>query len=280
MFGTRMCVAPLALVLLGGLPMNALAQAADDPNPGALTVTGGVDVPSVYLFRGLLQESDPKLTLWPYIDLGATLASGDGGVKSVAVNVGLWNSLHTGSSGSEGVSGRMHYEEDFYATLNLGFGGGIGVGATYMALTSPNSSFNTVKELQLKVTKAHRLNPYGFLAFELTDGSADGGDRKGSYAELGVGPSFPLGSRVSLTIPAKIGFSLKDYYELDGVDHTFGYFDIGGQLTLPLTAIPARFGAWNVHGGVDVFALGKTPKYFNEDKSSKVVGLVGVGLSY
>ncbi len=41
-----------------------------DPNTGALTFTGGLDVPTKYVFRGLVQEADSKLTLFPYGDLG------------------------------------------------------------------------------------------------------------------------------------------------------------------------------------------------------------------
>lgn len=279
-FGKCAGIAAAGLVLTMSVPGQVLAQAADDPNPGALTFTGGLDVPSVYLFRGILQESDPKLTLWPYGDLGIALASGEGGLKSVAVNIGVWNSLHTGSAGSDGVSEHAHYEEDFYTTLNLGFGGGVGVGLTYMALTSPNFMFDTVKEFQVKVSKANMLNPYGFMAFELTDVSADGGNGKGSYLELGVGPSFALGPNASLTIPVKVGLSLKDYYEAGGVDHKFGFFDIGGLITIPLTGVPSRFGSWNIHGGADVLMLGDTTKAINDNKSSKVVGLFGIGVGY
>ena len=267
--------AALLLVLTSG---SAWAQA--DPNPGALTFTGGLDVPSVYVFRGLLQELDPKITLWPYGDLGIALASGDGGVTSVGVNIGVWHSLNTGSSGTDGPSGHAHYEEDFYTTLNLGFSGGLGVGFTYMALTSPNNMFNTVKEFQIKVAKAGFLNPYGFLATELTDKSADGGANKGTYLELGVGPSFPLGGTASLAIPVKLGLSVKDYYELNGEDHKFGWFDIGALVTVPLSDASSRFGSWNVHGGADVIVMGDLPESFNEGKSSKVVGLIGIGVTY
>jgi hypothetical protein len=208
--------------------------------------------------------------------------SGDGGLKSVAVNFGVWNSLHTGSSGSDGPSKHLHYEEDFYTTLSLGFGGGVTVGTTYMALTSPNNMFNTVKEIQFKVTKAHMLSPYGFLAFELTaDGQADAGTKKGTYLELGVGPAFPLGaSKVTLTVPVKLGVSLKDYYELNGVDHKFGFFDVGGLITVPLSGVPSSFGSWNIHGGADVLVFGDTTKFYNLDKKSKVVGLFGIGVTY
>lgn len=285
--GTR-APAVLAGVLAAAMVSFAVpnpATAQDDPNPGALTFTGGIDFPTIYFFRGIRQEADPKLTAWPYGDLGIALFSGDGGVKSVGVNVGVWNSLHTGSSGTNGVSGHAHYEEDFYATLALGFGGGVTVGATYMALTSPNLMFNTVKEFQLKVSKAHMLAPYGFLAMELTDdGQADAGSNKGTYLELGVAPSFPLmPDGPTLAIPVKIGLSLKDYYEGPDGDNKFGFFDVGGLITVPLKGIPSRFGAWNIHGGVDFLFLGDGTKFVDSEgelKDNKIVGLFGIGVGY
>jgi hypothetical protein len=273
----------LAAAVTLGVSANARAQAAaDDPNPGAITFTGGLDAPSVYVFRGILQEADPKLTLWPYGDIGLALASGDGGVKSVGLNFGVWHSLQTGSSGSDGPSGRIHYEEDFYTTLSLGFGGGVTVGTTFTAYTSPNAMFGTVKELSFKVAKTHMLSPYGVLAFELSDnGQADAGLRKGTYLELGVGPAFPLGGgKATLTVPVKVGLSLKDYYELGGTDNKFGFFDIGGLITLPLSGVASRFGSWNIHGGVDVLVFGDTTKAINSGDSSKIVGLIGIGVGY
>ena len=77
--------------------------------------------------------------------------SGDGGLKSVGLNVGSWNSLHTGSAGCDGPSGKLWYEGDFYATLGLGFGGGVSLGTTYTAYTSPNNMFSTVKEIAFKL---------------------------------------------------------------------------------------------------------------------------------
>ena len=49
-----------------------------DPNTGALTFTGGLDVPTKYVFRGIVQEADSKLTLFPYGDLGIAFYSGEG----------------------------------------------------------------------------------------------------------------------------------------------------------------------------------------------------------
>ncbi len=70
----RGAVAGAALMMMA-LPGVARAQASD-PNPGAVTFTGGLDFPSVYVFRGIVQESDPKLTMFPYADLGFALEVG------------------------------------------------------------------------------------------------------------------------------------------------------------------------------------------------------------
>jgi hypothetical protein len=274
-------------------PAPAMAQGAADPNPGALTFTGSVDFPTLYYFRGIRQETEQKLTMWPYGDIGFALSSGEGAIKSSAINFSVWNSLHTGSSGSQTDGRSSHYEEDFLATLTLGFAQGMSLATSYIAYTSPNGGFATVKELDIKVAKSGMIAPYGLIAFELSEkGQADGGHlgdgKKGTYVELGVGPNWPLaGGKATLTIPLKLGMSLKDYYEspIDGEDKKFGYFDIGALVTFPLTGIPSQFGSWNIHGGADVLVLGDTTEAFNinkdgETKKNKVVGLFGIGVTY
>ena len=285
----------LVVTLTIGTWMGAAgtAYAQNDPNSGALTFTGGLDFPTLYFFRGIRQETDASLTMWPFGDLGVALFSGDGGVKSAAVNFGVWNSLHTGSSGSDGPSGKLHYELDFYTTLSLGFGGGVSLGTTYTAYTSPNNMFTSVKELSFKVSKAHMLAPYGVLAFEMggdESGQADGGHfiggSKGTYLELGVGPSWALGDGVAtLAVPVKLGMSLGDYYErIDDngtlTDSGFGFFDIGGLLTFPLTKVSSSYGSWNFHAGIDFLMFGDTTKAANLGDGSAVVGLFGIGLTY
>jgi hypothetical protein len=289
--GTRVRVTlagVLAVTVLLAAPSPAMAQ--DDPNPGALTFTGGLDIPTIYFFRGIRQETDPKLTAWPYGDIGLALFSGDGGIKSVAVNFGVWNSLHTGTSGTGGSTGLLHYEEDFYATLGLGFGGGVNLGTTFTAYTSPNSLFRTVKEISFKVSKTHMLAPYGLVAFELGGDNAAGADggSPGTYVEVGVGPSWALaGGAATLAVPVKVGLNVTDYYHhpLTGEDHHLGFFDVGGLLTIPLKGVPSRFGTWNVHAGVDLLVLGESTKAFNVNKDgeinkNQVIGLFGIGVGY
>jgi hypothetical protein len=268
----------LSLVLTGTASARQSADA--DPNTGALTFTGGVDLPTKYVFRGLVQEADSKLTLFPYGDLGIALFSGDGGIKSAAVNVGVWNALMTGSSGSDGPQDKLHYEQDFYTTLTLGFAQGFSLGTTYTAYTSPNGMFNPVHEIAFKVAKTHWLSPYGLIAFEL-DGQADGGANEGTYLELGVGPSWSLADgKATLSVPAKFGFSLNDYYEGPDGDEKFGYFQVGGLISAPLTSASSKFGVWSIKAGLDVYAFGDTPKLFNNGDGAKVVALFGVGVAY
>jgi hypothetical protein len=281
----------LAAVLVASLAAPASAQDtanAPDPNPGNLTFTGSFDFLNTYMFRGIRQD-DTKVIMWPAVDLGMSVFSGDGGLKSVGVNVGSWNSLHTGSAGSDGPSGKLWYEGDFYATLGLGFGGGVSLGTTYTAYTSPNNMFSTVKEIAFKLgvddssyLGRGALKPYALVAFELSDdGQADAGEAKGTYVELGVAPGY-AGSRASLAVPIKLGLSASDYYEFGtGEDSKFGYFSIGGLVTVPMGAHA------NIHGGLELQIFGDNVKDYNsfgddplDPSSSAPIVSIGLGFAF
>ena len=300
LFGASLATATLTLMLAApaaaqspsaaeppaATPATAAPQPAaekPDPNPGALSFTGNLDVlaGTPYIFRGIVQEAKPKLTLWPAGDIGIALYSGENVLKSASINFGVWNSLHTGSSGLDNsTTKKQHYEEDFYAALGLGFGKAAFT-TTYTAYTSPNGMFGTVHEIALKTAIVHRISPYVLLAQELGAVGADGGSNKGTYVELGIGPTWPVaGGKATFAIPVKVGLSAHNYYELNGVDNTFGFLDVGALFTVPLTAIPSNFGAWNVHIGGDGFLFGETTKAINAGKKSKGVFLFGFGVGY
>lgn len=261
---------------------------AMDPNPGAFSISGGFDFLNQYMFRGIRQHST-GFASWPWADLGIAAYSGDGVLKSVALNVGSWNSQHTGDTGTDGPSSKLWYESDFYAAAGLGFGGGVSFVTTFTAYTSPNNSFSSVKEIMFKLAldDSARLGkaavkPYLIVAQELDTaagrGQADGGLRAGTYFEAGIAPGF-AGSKASLAVPVKIGLSLSDYYELEGADSRFGFVSVAGIVTVPL-GTPNRFGGWNLHGGVEFQRLGDTGTFFNGDDRSKLIGSVGIGFSY
>jgi hypothetical protein len=63
------------------------------------------------------------------------------------------------------------------------------------------------------------------------------------------------------------------------VDHKFGYFSIAGLVTVPVGGT-TNFGAWNLHGGVELQALGHTTKAFNGGKGHRFIVSSGLGFSY
>ena len=269
-----------AAALLWATPASAQGT---DPNPGAMTLTANFEVVNAYMFRGIPQD-ESRVIMWPSADLGIALFSGDGGLKSVGVNIGTWNSLHTGDAGLNNlVNGKMWYESDFYATVGFGLSGGTTAAVTYTAYTSPNGLFGTVREIAFKLSVddsgrlgAAAIHPYVQLARELS-GQADGGAEEGTYVELGVAPGVSF-SRVSVSVPVKVGLSAGNYYEGLNGDETFGYFSVAGIATVPFTSMPTRFGTWNVHGGVEYQRLGDRNSFaFGKNQA---IYSIGVGFSY
>lgn len=270
----------LAVAVVGlsvAVSREARAQGAS-PNAGALTLTGSVDAPSVFIFRGIVQEDNPRLTMSPAIDIVAALGRG------FTAKVGVWHSLHTGDSGSRGPTDRLHYRADYYASLGVPLAGGLSIDTTYAAYTSPNFLFNTVQELSFKVASKSRYAPHALVAFELS-GAADQIDRgTGSYVEVGLRPAFRLGPTLTLAVPVRLGLSASHYYEDFGRNPTFGFWSAGGLMTYPVAG-PGRFGAWDVRGGADFYAFGDTTKGYNADangkvRASRIVARVGIGLVY
>jgi hypothetical protein len=265
---------------LGAAPARAQGTSAD-PNPGNLTLTAGLDGTNAYLFRGIPQD-DTGVILQPFGDLGIKLREGDGWLRSVGVNVGLWNSLHTGVAGLDEL-GKLWYEADFYAGLALSVGTRASVGVTYTSYNSPNNGFSSVREVSFKfafddsaILGRAAIRPYVLLAREL-DGQADGGATEGTYLELGAAPG--VGSRLRVSAPVRLGLSVADYYEGANGDERFGFVSVAGLVTVALSASPTRFGSWNVHGGVEFVRLGDRNEAILGDRS-KVIGSVGIGLSY
>ena len=269
MRAVRVFLAGLALVVVGA--SNASAQVD-------LAVTGGLDVTNQYMFRGIRQNIG-EVSIWPFIDLGIPAWSGDGGLKSVTINLGTWNAFHTELADSK------WYESDLYATLGFGFSKAA-LSLNYTSYTSPADIFAHVKEFGVKLAfddsaalGKGALKPYVLVAFELSDdGQADAGAAKGTYVELGVAPGY-AGSKASIAFPIKIGLSASDYYEFGtGSDSKFGYFSVAGIVTVPINA------NWNVHGGVEVQTFGENVKAYNAfgdgDRNAAGIGSIGIGFSF
>lgn len=276
-------VTVFVLTICFAAPGAASAQEAQEPSTTAASASTGLDLGSSYYFRGIIQETTGVIAQ-PYFEAGLTLYEADSGLQSVAVTVGTWSSLHSGPSGTDGASGdpAMWYESDFYASVGLGFADAWSTDITYTAYMSPNQSFGTVKEMAIGLAYDDGLlSPSATLAVEL-DGQADGGLNEGTYLELGIEPgmSFP-NSTIGASFPVAVGLSLKDYYEADTGNTTFGFFSVGAMLSVPITGIPARYGSWEMTGGVNFLMFGDALKAVNGSADDfEPIGMFGISFGY
>ena len=280
--------AALCLVCVIGvtteLPVSA--QQSSPPENGAVHVGVTIDFMNQYMFRGVRQNST-GIAMWPAVDVGVNVHSGDGTLKAVRVGGAFLSSLHTGDTGRRGPTGKLWYESRVSASMGLRFSGGAALDTTYAVFTSPSEMFTTVKEVSVRASIAGlpalgvSLDPYVLMAFEIDaapgEGQLDGGLHAGKYLELGIAPRFAAG-RVALSVPVTTGLSVGDYYELAMDDRTFGFVTIGGVASVPLRR-RAEAG-WHLRGGVHYHALGAATKAFNGGDRSAVVASIGLGAGW
>lgn len=259
--------APSASVSPAGAAAAAPAEAAAPAK--MYTVTTGLDFTSAYLFRGILQESGGAIGQ-PYADIAFSLKHG------ITADVGTWNSIHSTADVGN------WYESDYFGSVTF-TAGKLKPGLLFTSYTSPADRFSTVQELAGTLVvddskSAFPLAPKIVLAFEVGDGQADGGDNKGTYLELGVKPGIKLAPKATLYVPVKTGLSVNHYYEGPAGDNTFGYFDLGAQLSVPV--VSGKGGALEVHGGIDFMWFGENMKLLNSGDNFKPVSLLGLTFTY
>ena len=288
------CVALVVSTLaLAGLFLHtAPAQAAEEatgPNRGNVSVGLGVEFPTAYFFRGILQE-DRGFIAQPFLETNIKVYEGEAPLNSVSAKLGIWNSFQSQSPGvpSDPTS---WYEADLYGGLTFGLFDNFQAGVLYTAYTSPNGSFKTVQEIAFKLAfddskllGPFALSPSVLIAVELA-GQADAGADKGVYLQLGIQPGFKLFEDakypISVTFPMTLGLGLDDYYEFNtGNNSTFGYFDLGLVAGIPLSFIPAAYGTWEIHAGVHFLFLGDNLETVNRGDSFEAVGTFGISMTY
>ena len=289
----RRLVAVLAMIAAGWGASDALAQEEKGPNTGRISISGGVDFPTDYYFRGIVQETRDYI-IQPYGDITFKLWDGVPAFGNLALTIGTWNSLHGGPTGIDGPNAdpKIWYESDFYTKIGWTMFEDLSAGIIYTAYMSPNDFFRTVQELAFslgyndsKLLGPFALNPTLLVAFEVK-GQADAGDHKGVYLQAGITPSYTFNAEskfpVTLSLPLLVGLSLDDYYEFGtGHDSTFGYFQGGVGLSMPLKFIPASFGNWTVKTGVNMLHLGGNVRDVNKDRDrTEIIGSVGIGFTY
>jgi hypothetical protein len=279
----------LAVVAVVAGAAAGVAPAGAAPNTGKLTFSGGNDFTTAYFFRGILQERDGLITQ-PYGEIGIKLHEAEeGAVRGFSLFAGSWNSIH--GKQTLNVSGPDNwYESDAYAGAKLGLFGNTEAKVSYIAYTYPNGAFPTVQEVDFSLglndsewLGAFALNPSMLVAAELENTAL--GPNRGWYLQFGARPGGTLIDHdtypVSLAFPMTIGLSLSDYYENTSTDDdTFGFFQGGAVVSVPLAFIPEDYGAWSASAGASVYTFGPNLQQANRGDDPWVVGTWSIGFSY
>jgi hypothetical protein len=297
MTGWRKWIAAVAgIALVGWIAGPPLAAAGEDesPNSGRVSLSLGADWVSAYYFRGIANVQNGGSNVQPYAEIGFKLLDNVGPLSSLVIAPGIWNNFQYGDKGRlvEPSDPRFWFESDLYLKLSATWLDVFTTGVTYTYYTSPNDSFSTYADVGLSLSLndskwlgAFALNPSLLFAFE-TKGealaSADG--NKGIYMGLGLAPGYTFFEDSSLSFnvsaPLTFGFSVNDYYTVDGKNQTFGYFSGGPLFTFGLKFIPASFGNWALKAGVQFLVLNTNLKTVNTNDSFVPIGSVGVSMTY
>jgi hypothetical protein len=262
-------------------------------NTGRVSLTLGADWASAYYFRGIATTQNGGNNVQPYGEIGFKLLENMGPLTSLTASPGVWNNWHYGGGLLvEPADPKFWTEADLYFKLNAVWWEVLSTAVTYTYYTSPNNTFTSYSDVGLsfalsdsKWLGAFSLNPSILFAFETTGEalvSPDG--KKGIYMGIGLAPGYTFFGEssfpVNLSVPLTFGFSLKDYYTVNGQNQTFGYFSGGPLLTMPLKFIPSTFGNWSLKAGVQFLVLNSNLKAVNTNDSFVPIGSVGLSLSY
>jgi hypothetical protein len=297
MTGWLRLVAAVTGLALGGVaagPSLTLAGEDEGPNTGRVSLGLGADWASAYYFRGIAGVQNGGSNVQPYAEIGIKLLENEGPLSSLVFSPGIWNNFQYGDDGRlvEPSDPRFWFESDLYLKLSATWWDVLTTGVTYTYYTSPNDSFPTYADVGLsfglndsKWLGAFALNPSLLFAFE-TKGEAlvsDDGN-KGIYMGIGLAPGYTFFEDSShpfnVSLPLTFGFSVTDYYTVNGNNQTFGYFSGGPLFTAPLKFIPAPYGNWSLRAGVQFLVLNSNLKAVNTDDSFVPIGSVGISLVY
>src|SRR5262245_3493105 len=275
-------------------PAAAPAVGAEEkgPNAGRVSLLLGADWASAYYFRGIVNYQNGGNNVQPYGEVGFRLLEDMGPLTALVIAPGIWNNWHWGGGDLVQVSDpRFWYEADLFLKLTATWWEVLSTGVTYTYYTSPNSGFTSYADVGLSLSLsdakwlgAFALNPSLLFAFE-TKGEALASDgKKGIYMGIGFAPGYTFFEKsaypLTVATPLTFGFSVKDYYTVNGQNQTFGYFSGGPLLSIPLKFIPASFGSWSLKAGVQFLVLNSNLKAVNTNQGFVPIWSVGLSLTY
>lgn len=310
---TRQSVEPRRTHLQTPLPARD-AEPLVPENLWDFNLSAGINFPTAYFFRGFGRENQ-DLIVQPWAEADLAMYRGDGSdlpwINGIGVEFGFLSSHFRGPAGLEGPFKESWTEFNWHAGVYTEVWDDWRFSLNYRNIESIRTNFRDVHEFDFRVAfddsdpqYPWSLQPYALVAVEI-ENESDGGwlsqgnaDSKlfsrGFYLELGVRPTFELArwhplDPVTLTVPAKVGLNLSNYYEdPTGKNDIFGYFETGLDLKLPVFVFRAAGDhrvVWHLDAGVHLIALGDAAADLSRaigtgSDDVQFIGTVGIGFDY
>ena len=245
-------------------------------------ITGdiGFDVVSEYISKGVVYENQ-SFIIQPYADLHFRVAKNMGGIDSITVDLGIWNSSHNHHPGAGGSSTPQWFEFDFLAGLTFN-ASKFAISPYFKIYESPSDQFQNTYAVGLNLAYDDKdllgdfaLHPYVLAELQL-EGSAGNNfppgnsHGRGQYYEVGVTPDHKWGD-LTLSLPIKGGFGSGGFYL---GNRGFGFVSVGVDAAYALNFVPECLGKWSVHTGVTYVRLG------GDNNAATRAGAAGLAPAY
>ena len=275
------------------LPSGLASPEEKGPNTGRISLALGADWVSAYYFRGIVFQESGGDNVQPYLEVRFRLLEDLGPLTSLTLAGGTWHSFHSGGGLlTEPSDPTWWFEANLDAKLTAVWWNVLTTGVTFTYYDSPNNSFSSKSDIAVnfalddsKWLGAFALYPSVVFAFQTKSHFVPSADTNGIYMALGLAPGYTFfkGSTYAfnVSLPMTFGFSVKDYYTVNGENQTFGYFQGGPLFTMPLKFIPKDYGQWAFKAGVQFLSLNSNLKKIDGQRDGFVpIGSVGFSMTY
>lgn len=294
---------------LGSTPGDYEQELYGPQNKLHLNVDFGSMFPTAYFYRGFGRENQ-DLIVQPFLGLDASLFRGvperDGTlgqiISDISLHADIIGTFANGPFGSD-TYGEAWTEVIFKAGGSITFFDRLTFMTEYENVESIHTNYRDVHQVNFGFSfddsdpeYPFSLQPYMLFSWEVEDES-DGGwlsqandnnpiFKSGLYLEVGIEPEVELielwmKEPVTVSFPAKIGFSLFDYYQdPTGSDDFFGYGSIGAMFHVPLFELPATGGRGllcTFDAGVEFLFLGASARRLSEAVGTGDSNFVPIG---
>jgi hypothetical protein len=241
--------------------------AAPPASPSPFSADAGVAVTNTYVERGVFIANQGAV-FEPYGDIYYNAYSGKGFINSVTFGAGYWAVLNTaGTPAADNVSGFLRYftEFDVIPSLTIQFADRFSLTAKYNHWFSPSGAYGPGN--WINATLAYNdagltapnfsIKPYLNVLYELPGSSNPGLSPHGWYFEPGISPNYTFNASsktpINFAVPIAVGLG-EGFY----AGATYGYFNVGPQISAPIAALPSKYGKLTATLGYKYWNLGTT----------------------